>query len=149
MFAEWIGRGNLWFRVLRDFEDSWTDWQQIITSNNIGSQSVNYASSAGSAGSVAWNNVSGRPTALSQFTNDSGFWAPGGGTWNPNANISLPASGNNQEWSFDMHRNGKTGCYWHVWEDSLGSCLKVDADNGAVSIPKNILYLGSYKVYVG
>ena len=28
---------------------------------------------SGSAGSVAWTNVSGRPTALSQFTNNSGF----------------------------------------------------------------------------
>jgi hypothetical protein len=32
--------------------------------------SVNYAASAGS---VAWTNVSGRPTALSQFTNDLGL----------------------------------------------------------------------------
>ena len=43
-----------------------------ITTGNIGSQSVNYATSAGSAGSVAWTNVSSRPTALSQFTNDLG-----------------------------------------------------------------------------
>lgn len=35
--------------------------------------SVNYANSAGSANSVAWGNVSGRPTALSSFTNDRGF----------------------------------------------------------------------------
>ena len=41
----------------------------VIHSGNIGSQSVNYASSAGS---VAWTNVSSRPTALSQFTNDLG-----------------------------------------------------------------------------
>jgi hypothetical protein len=40
-----------------------------ITTSNIGSQSVNYAASAGS---VAWTNVSSRPTALSQFTNDLG-----------------------------------------------------------------------------
>lgn len=40
-----------------------------ITTSNIGSQSVSYASSAGS---VAWTNVSSRPTALSQFTNDLG-----------------------------------------------------------------------------
>ena len=39
----------------------------------ISSLSVNYASSAGSANSVAWGNVSGRPTKLSQFTNDSGY----------------------------------------------------------------------------
>lgn len=35
--------------------------QEIITSNTIGSQSVNYANSAGS---VAWNNVSGRPSSM-------------------------------------------------------------------------------------
>lgn len=45
----------------------------LITSGNIGSQSVNYASSAGSANSVAWGNVSGRPTAVSSFSNDSGY----------------------------------------------------------------------------
>lgn len=39
----------------------------------ISSLSVNYASSAGSANSVAWGNVSGRPTKLSQFANDKNF----------------------------------------------------------------------------
>nr|DAP93817.1 MAG TPA: Putative tail protein [Caudoviricetes sp.] len=39
----------------------------------ISSLSVNYASSAGSANSVAWSNVSGRPTKLSQLTNDKNF----------------------------------------------------------------------------
>ena len=50
--------------------DNYTGWRSIITSINIGSQSVNYASSAGS---VAWVNVSGRPTLVSSFTNDSGY----------------------------------------------------------------------------
>jgi hypothetical protein len=45
-----------------------------IHAGNIGAQSVNYANSAGS---VAWTNVSGRPTALSQFTNDLGNY----GNW--------------------------------------------------------------------
>ena len=45
-----------------------------IHAGNIGSQSVNYANSAGS---TAWTNVSGRPTALSQFTNDLGNY----GNW--------------------------------------------------------------------
>ena len=102
-------------------------WLKFIDSSNIGSQSVNYANSAGnadtvdgqhasafsykswwhwsgqsgqpswiwggnsennyyvynpsnfsvkyatSAGSVAWNNVTGRPSKLSQLTNDKGF----------------------------------------------------------------------------
>lgn len=41
--------------------------QEIITSNTIGSQSVNYANTAGSASSassVAWSNVSGRPSSM-------------------------------------------------------------------------------------
>ena len=36
--------------------------QEIITSATIGSQSVSHATTAGSAGSVAWRNVSDRPT---------------------------------------------------------------------------------------
>lgn len=39
----------------------------------ISTLSVSYASSAGSANSVAWSNVSGRPTKVSQFTNDSNY----------------------------------------------------------------------------
>jgi hypothetical protein len=39
----------------------------------ISSLSVSYANSAGSANSVAWSNVNGRPTKVSQFTNDSGY----------------------------------------------------------------------------
>lgn len=39
----------------------------------ISSLSVNYANSAGIANSVAWSNVSARPTKVSQFTNDSGY----------------------------------------------------------------------------
>lgn len=35
--------------------------------------SCSYATSAGSANSVAWSNVSERPTKVSQFTNDSGY----------------------------------------------------------------------------
>lgn len=36
----------------------------IIHSGNIGSQSVKYATTSGSANSVAWGNVSGRPSSL-------------------------------------------------------------------------------------
>jgi len=38
-----------------------------ITTSNIGSQSVNYATTAGSANSVAWANVSGTPSGSSGF----------------------------------------------------------------------------------
>ena len=49
-----------------------SSWRTIIDSGNIGSQSVSYATTAGTANAVAWTNVSSRPTALSQFTNDLG-----------------------------------------------------------------------------
>lgn len=40
-------------------KDGWAGSTELITKNNIGSQSVNYASSAGS---VAWGNVSSKPS---------------------------------------------------------------------------------------
>lgn len=69
----------------------------------------------------------------------SGLWRSDGATWNPNANVSLNASANSQEWSFDIRRNGYTGCYWHVWDSTLNSLLKVNADNGKVYAPYNFV----------
>ena len=97
-----------------------TGQYKVIHAGNIGSQSVNYASSSGNADTVDGYHA-------------SSLWRSDGGTWNPGANISLSATANDQEWSFDMSRNGKTGCYWHVWDSSLGSCLKVEADSGKVT----------------
>ena len=80
-----VVEGNMHFRELRSNKvafsinensqgaKAYIYGQEIIHSGNIGSQSVNYATSAGSANSVAWSNVSGRPTKVSQFTNDSGY----------------------------------------------------------------------------
>ena len=66
----------------------------------------------------------------------SDLWRSDGATWDPNANVSLGAKANGDEWSFDISRNGKTGCYWHVWDSTHGSLLKVNADDGKVSAPK-------------
>jgi hypothetical protein len=122
----------------------------IIKGLSVSGRTITYTKIDGTTGTITTQDTTYTiPTKTSQLSNDSGFWTGNGGTWNPNANISLPASANNQEWSMDINRNGKTGCYWHIWDTSLGSCLRVDADNGAVRIPQNILYLGSYKVYIG
>ena len=51
--------GHMYFR--QKIAGSWKSWKTIIDSSNIGSQSVNYATSAGS---VAWTNVSGRPSTM-------------------------------------------------------------------------------------
>ena len=47
--------------------ENWSAWKNIITSDNIGSQSVSYA---GSAGSVAWSNVSGKPDTYTPSSHD-------------------------------------------------------------------------------
>ena len=51
--------GHMYFR--QKIAGSWKSWKTIIDSSNIGSQSVNYATSAGS---IAWTNVSGRPSTM-------------------------------------------------------------------------------------
>jgi hypothetical protein len=66
------GAGHRYF--WRNAWASLSGWVEMIHTGNIGSQSVSYANSAGS---VSWGNVSGRPTALSQFTNDSGYITSG------------------------------------------------------------------------
>jgi hypothetical protein len=69
----------------------------------------------------------------------SSLWRADGGSWNPNANIVLNQTGNNQEWSFDITRNGYTGGYWHVWDSANSTMLKVDAVTGKVSAPYNFV----------
>ena len=97
-----------------------TGQYKVIHAGNIGSQSVSYASSSGNADTVDGYHA-------------SSLWRSDGGTWNPGANIALNATANSQEWSFNITRNGKTGCHWHVWDSSLGSMLGVNADNGLVT----------------
>ena len=65
----------------------------------------------------------------------SQLWRSDGATWNPQANVSLNAAANGDEWSFDIRRNGHTGCYWHVWDSYKSTLLKVNADDGKVSAP--------------
>ena len=102
-------------------------WEYIKgkISSVLGLTKDNYGGKAASAGNA--------DTVDNYHASD--LWRKDGGTWNPNANISLGATANGDEWSFDIRRNGHTGCYWHVWDSSHGSLLKVDADDGKVSAP--------------
>jgi hypothetical protein len=62
---------------------TWQAWRTVLDSSNYTSYSPSLTGSGasgswgisvtGSAGSVAWTNVSGRPTAVSSFTNDSAY----------------------------------------------------------------------------
>jgi hypothetical protein len=53
--------------------DGGSYWELKVSPATPGAVRVAYANLAGSANAVAWTNVSGRPTALSSFTNDAGF----------------------------------------------------------------------------
>ena len=79
----------------------------------------------------------------------SDLWRSDGATWNPQANVSLNAAANGDEWSFDIRRNGHTGCYWHVWDSSHGSLLRVDADDGRVTALKGFEASGKMVIPIG
>ena len=56
------GGGNAFaVRTRNGDTGAWNSWRTLITDGNIGSQSVNYAASAGA---VAWANVSGKPSTF-------------------------------------------------------------------------------------
>lgn len=64
--------GSMLFRGANN-ASGYYDWRTVIDSQTIGSQSVNYANSAGA---VAWTNVTGKPTIptnTNQLTNGAGF----------------------------------------------------------------------------
>lgn len=113
-------------------------WHTFITSENISSQSVNYASSANYANSC------GNADTVDGY-HVSSLWRSDGGTWNPGANITLNAASNGHEWSFDIYRNGYSSCYWHVWDSSLGALLTVYPDSGNVTVLGRCTASGFYQ----
>ena len=66
--GEYYGE-SLWFRNKNGDNGTWNTWRYVIHSGNIGSQSVNYANSAGS---VAWGNITDKPSSYtpSSHTHD-------------------------------------------------------------------------------
>ena len=77
-----VGTGDSHVRVVNNLyvggnlalhAGNYNSYSPTLTGGNAsGTWSINVTGSAGSAGSVAWTNVSSRPTNLSQFTNDLG-----------------------------------------------------------------------------
>ena len=101
-------------------------WTDIITSNNIGSQTVANADRADTAGNA---------DTVDNY-HASQLWRSDGANWNPNTNVIMTPSDNNSDWSFDFrNKNGATGSYWHVWDEDKSTLLKVNADDGKVSAP--------------
>lgn len=70
----------MYYRSRSNDRGGWTNWAQVIDTGNISSQRVSYATSAGS---VAWANVTGKPT----IPNPTNYY------W---ANIKISASSNTQ-----------------------------------------------------
>lgn len=72
--------GNIWMSWANDYISNLLDSKQAastaINTGNIGSQSVNYATTAGSANAVAWGNVSGKPSTFSpsSHTHDDRYY---------------------------------------------------------------------------
>lgn len=66
--------------------------------------------------------------------------------WRAKRNFILNQIADNDEWSFDISRNGFTGGYWQVWDSAKQTLLKVEAESGKVTAPYT-LYEGSKRVY--
>jgi hypothetical protein len=98
------GAERLYFRNAN--AGTWGSWLTVLHSSNFNAYSPSLTGSnasgtwninvTGSAGSVAWTNVSSRPTALSQLTNDLGNyggWITSSGSITGNASKLDPLSG--------------------------------------------------------
>ena len=68
--ADFSNAANSSFAVLSDKGGCTVNGNTIIHAGNIGSQSVNYA---GSAGSVAWGNVSGKPSTFTPSSHSHSY----------------------------------------------------------------------------
>lgn len=89
--APYTGGNGLRFRTRNGDNSTLNAWRDVLHDGNYNSYSptltgggasgtwgISITGNAGSASSVAWTNVSGRPTAISAFTNDSGYITSGG-----------------------------------------------------------------------
>ena len=130
---------------------SWQAWRVVLDSSNYTSYAPSLTGSGasgsweisvtGSAGSVAWTNVSSRPTALSQFTNDLGNyggWITSSGSISGNAATATSAT---QVVTIqDSAPDGAAGKLW--WESDTGK-LKVYYDStwiDATPVPDTALF---------
>ncbi len=108
---------TFWFRSYQGgLDPSFQEWAYAISSQNIGEQSVNYASSAGS---VAWGNVTGRPSALSSFTNDLGNY----GGWITSDGRAYPRRANGVDMNF--YWDGQGGQPTWLWGSNDGQNMYV------------------------
>jgi hypothetical protein len=100
---------DLWFRSYQG-SGSFQSWAKAISSQNIGSQSVNYANSAGSLSSMN----------ISQFTNNSGYQTNSGQVNNLSTNYA-----GGQQLNPQVYFNNGIGlkvamtASWGYWSDTM------------------------------
>ena len=68
LFAEGYSASGMYYRCRSSDRGGWTSWKTVIDDGNIGSQHVSYADSAGS---VAWSNVTDKPSFATVATSGS------------------------------------------------------------------------------
>lgn len=124
---------------------NWTGSYWQITSNHSSGVQVAYADSAGYSGStgyVAWGNVGGRPTALSQFSNDLGNY--GGFAYASQLSSYLPLSGGTISGSLTA-----TGGFFESSDKRLKTELSDNPIIDKISTIKPKLYLKNGKEELG
>lgn len=110
----------------------WSSWNEVINSSNIGSQSVNYANSAGS---VAWGNVTGKPSSFTPSSHTHPYLPLDGGTMTGTINFNADKlacnfrSGNNSFHSGIMHQSaGEEALVFAVARTSTSFIFKCGQD---------------------
>ena len=90
---------------------NYNSYSPTLTGGNAsGTWSINVTGNAGSASSVAWTNVSGRPTALSSFSNDVGYITNGGRAYPRRADGT----------GMDFYWSGQSGQPTWLWGSNNG-----------------------------
>ena len=122
----------------RGYNSTWSTWRTQLDSSNYTSYSPTLTgtgasgtwgiSITGSAGSVAWTNVSGRPTAVSSFTNDSGYITNTG-----NARVGVENNGTLVGTRRNINFIPGTGVSLTITDDSANEEVDVTVTNTGVT----------------
>lgn len=124
----------VWYRYA--LNNSFGSWRKIVLENSS-TYAINVS---GSAGGVAWANVSGRPTTVSAFSNDSGY-VTGAGSVNYSTNSTNWTGARQISWAFGDGTNAVAAMTNSipVWKNRLFttatmSTLTCKVDSGSVNV---------------
>ena len=127
LFAEGYSADGMYYRCRSSDRGGWTSWKTVIDSGNIGSQSVSYASSAGS---VAWGNVTGKPSTFEPSSHDHDTLYPKKDGTGASGTLGINITGSSEKLSL-------TSCYNGTTNNDLWSTIK----------SSNSSYLGTATIY--